>query len=381
MAEAEYKLHAVPTGQAWDPASISSRPEWLDPKRGSIRMLTDLVIPRTAELVKTARKVAVDLGPHAVIGHHISFGLPWIAGERDIPWIMCAVAPSSWPSVLDPNLYPGMPDRERYPRWTIRLGTVIAGRMIGRAVDPAINAVRRDLGLAPQRNAMLEGQFSRSRNLGLWSEHFRGLSADDPPGACVVGFPPLASAVQLNSYLANEIQHARSVGEPLAVWSLGTTAVHAGRQWHNQFVTAAQATGYRPIVLTGCQATADQLHHRGIAAAAYAPHGALFQFVDVVVHHAGIGTTAAALLAGVPSVAVPFTHDQPDNARRLRRMNLAHTITAKDRTAPQRFQNAMKAALAAVNSPGIRESCRTFSARLKGDTFDANVVRAIESVV
>ena len=46
-----------------------------------------------------------------------------------------------------------------------------------------------------------------------------------------------------------------------------------------------------------------------------APHDWLFPRVRCVVHHAGVGTTAAALLAGVPQVPCPFMLDQPHNAK------------------------------------------------------------------
>ncbi|WP_370686573.1 nucleotide disphospho-sugar-binding domain-containing protein, partial [Streptomyces viridochromogenes] len=47
------------------------------------------------------------------------------------------------------------------------------------------------------------------------------------------------------------------------------------------------------------------------------PHALLFPRVAAVVHHAGAGTTAAALRAGAPSVPVPVTADQPFWAARL----------------------------------------------------------------
>jgi UDP:flavonoid glycosyltransferase YjiC (YdhE family) len=42
-----------------------------------------------------------------------------------------------------------------------------------------------------------------------------------------------------------------------------------------------------------------------------------------VVHAGGIGTCAESLRAGVPSVVIPFSFDQPDNAERLRRLGVA----------------------------------------------------------
>ena len=49
----------------------------------------------------------------------------------------------------------------------------------------------------------------------------------------------------------------------------------------------------------------------------YAPHSWLFPRMAAVVHHAGAGTSAAALRAGVPSVPIPHSGDQPFWASRL----------------------------------------------------------------
>jgi len=53
------------------------------------------------------------------------------------------------------------------------------------------------------------------------------------------------------------------------------------------------------------------------------PHEWLFGRVAAVVHHAGAGTTAAGLRAGVPAVPVPVLVDQPFWAERLHRLGVA----------------------------------------------------------
>lgn len=376
VAEVQYGLSAVPFGQPWDPREIARHPEWLDPKSGSLRMLTDLVIPRTPELVRAARRVAADLRPDAILGHHISFGLPWVANELEIPWIMCAVAPSSWPSIEDPNLYPGMPDRDRYPKWTIRLGSAAATKMINRTIDPAINAVRRDLGLKPQKHTMLQGQFSRRLNLGLWSQHFRPAAGDDPKRSQIVGFPDPVAGDNDASPLFDQLKQARADGARLIAWTLGTTALHAGGSHRDRFIEVARAGGFVPVVLTGDAQASERLTRDGVIAANYAPHDPLFRHVDLVVHHAGIGTSAAVMRSGVTSVAIPFTHDQPDNARRMRRLGLAAVIRPKSRDS-DRFPSALAAAISAADSPDIRENASAFARSLHGETFAANVIQAI----
>jgi UDP:flavonoid glycosyltransferase YjiC (YdhE family) len=46
----------------------------------------------------------------------------------------------------------------------------------------------------------------------------------------------------------------------------------------------------------------------------------------MVVHQGGVGTTAQCLRAGKPMLIMPYSHDQPDNARRMKRLKVARVI-------------------------------------------------------
>lgn len=72
------------------------------------------------------------------------------------------------------------------------------------------------------------------------------------------------------------------------------------------------------------------------------PHDWLFPRVHAVVHHAGAGTTAAAVRAGVPSVTVPVAMDQGFWAHRL------HSL--RDGTAPSRL-GVSRRLVSATRSP------------------------------
>jgi UDP:flavonoid glycosyltransferase YjiC (YdhE family) len=56
------------------------------------------------------------------------------------------------------------------------------------------------------------------------------------------------------------------------------------------------------------------------------PHELLFPRASATVHHGGIGTTGQALRAGCPMLVVPFAHDQPDNAHRVRKLGVARVL-------------------------------------------------------
>jgi len=67
----------------------------------------------------------------------------------------------------------------------------------------------------------------------------------------------------------------------------------------------------------------------------YAPYTALFPRAAMVVHQGGVGTVAQSLRAGKPMLIMPYSHDQPDNARRMRRLGVARVIHRNYYTPPR----------------------------------------------
>lgn len=105
-----------------------------------------------------------------------------------------------------------------------------------------------------------------------------------------------------------------------------------------------------------------------------APHEWLFPRVSVAVHHAGAGTTAAALRAGIPSVAVPIFTDQPFWARRIEALGAGpKPVAYKDLTA-DRLAAALIDAQAAAS---YAENARRVSRKLLAEDSVAPVAAAI----
>jgi rhamnosyltransferase subunit B len=65
----------------------------------------------------------------------------------------------------------------------------------------------------------------------------------------------------------------------------------------------------------------------------YAPYSQIFPHACAIAHQGGIGTTAQALRAGRPTLVMPYSHDQPDNAARLERLGTSQTISRKQYSA------------------------------------------------
>ena len=74
---------------------------------------------------------------------------------------------------------------------------------------------------------------------------------------------------------------------------------------------ALQRTKQRAILLSGWSGLQKQNLPRSVFMTDSVPHSWLLPRVAAAIHHGGAGTTAAGLMAGVPSIIVPFHGDQP----------------------------------------------------------------------
>jgi UDP:flavonoid glycosyltransferase YjiC (YdhE family) len=125
-------------------------------------------------------------------------------------------------------------------------------------------------------------------------------------------------------------------GEPPLVFTLGSSAVFTAGDFYTHAAAAARALGRRAVLLTGIEgrnplATVPEAHAAGpddaVVRVEYAPHSELMPRACAVVHQGGVGTTAQALRSGRPMLVVPFSHDQPDNARRCARRGVARVLS------------------------------------------------------
>ena len=95
---------------------------------------------------------------------------------------------------------------------------------------------------------------------------------------------------------------------------------------------------------------------------AFAPFRQLLPLCGAVVHHGGVGTTAAALEAGCPQLVLPLAWDQPDNAARV--VGLGAGLTLGPR---RRSSGPMRRALARLTAPDFGDRCRAIARSVGGE--------------
>ena len=80
---------------------------------------------------------------------------------------------------------------------------------------------------------------------------------------------------------------------------------------------AIKIAGVRAVLFSGTDALARVALPDSVFMTSGVPHAWLFPRVAAVVHHGGVGTTAAGMRAGVPAMIVPFFGDQPFWGKRV----------------------------------------------------------------
>ncbi|MEV7026860.1 nucleotide disphospho-sugar-binding domain-containing protein, partial [Kitasatospora sp. NPDC093558] len=118
--------------------------------------------------------------------------------------------------------------------------------------------------------------------------------------------------------LPDEVEDFLRAGPPPVFVGFGSMAAGDGERLSGLVVDALRRAGVRGVLQSGWAGlVAETANGSDVLTVGELPHALLFPRTAAVVHHAGAGTSAAALRAGVPSVPVPVMADQPFWAARL----------------------------------------------------------------
>jgi UDP:flavonoid glycosyltransferase YjiC (YdhE family) len=282
----------------------------------------------------------------------LNYAGPIVAEVTGIPWASYVLAPFSFFSAYDPPVlppYPGLARADRVPG----MGRVMRrlARFVTRKWPEPIYELRRELALPKGRNPLFDAKHSPELVLALFSRVLGAEQKDWPANTLITGFC-FYDADAGNASLPAHLEAFLAAGEPPVVFTLGSAAVLAAGDFYQHSAHAAKKLGIRAVLLIGADPQNDprngpqrQELPDSICVAEYAPYSGLFPRASLVVHQGGVGTTAQCLRAGRPMLIMPYSHDQPDNARRMKRMGAARVIP-RSQYKPWRVARRIRAMLA-----------------------------------
>jgi UDP:flavonoid glycosyltransferase YjiC (YdhE family) len=238
------------------------------------------------------------------------------------------LAPFSFISAYDPPVPP-------FWQWTRRLsvlGPEVMGFLLNLSKSlykaKAVTDFRDELGLPDVGNPMFEGQHSPTRIMALFSEVFAQRQPDWPQQTEITGFCFYDGHHE--AVVPTELIRFLDSGAPPIVFTLGSSAVWVARDFFSESIEAARSIGRRAVLLIGDERNLPRSLPQGVIAVDYVPYQSLLPRACAVVHHGGVGTTSQALLAGVPTLIVPFAFDQSDNAEHAFRIGTSRTLYRKN---------------------------------------------------
>lgn len=255
---------------------------------------------------------------------------PLVAEKLGMRWASSAMVPLSFFSIYDPPVLAPFPALATLYKLgpIVNRGILNFAKLVSNSWAEPIRQLRRELGLSPiDYNPFLENRFSPYLVIALFSSVLGQPQPDWAANTVVAGFT-FYDGTQEGTALTPELKQFLEAGEPPIVFTLGSAAVMAPGRFYEESLQAAKQLNRRAVLLMGKNAAPDALPE-GMIAVSYAPYSQIFPRAGAIVHQGGIGTTAQALRAGCPTLVMPYSHDQPDNAARVERLGTSRTIPRK----------------------------------------------------
>ena len=331
-----------------DPANTILVEMIYDVKKGTERGLREFLFPALRrsydDLLDAATKPErADL---MLLGE-LNYAGPLVAEVTGIKWASYVLAPLSFFSAFDPPVLPMYPRLARADRTVPWMGRAMRrlARFVSRKWPQPIYDLRRELGLPRGANPLFDAKHSPYLVLALFSSVLGREQKDWPANTEITGFCYYDSDAG-NAALPAHLESFLVAGPAPVGFTLGSAAVLAAGRFYEFSAKAAMRLGIRAVLLIGSdhRNRPPQSLPETICVAEYAPYSALFKRAAMVVHQGGVGTVAQCLRAGKPMLIMPFSHDQPDNGRRMRRLGVARVIQ-RGNYLPVRVARKLKAML------------------------------------
>ena len=381
-----YKSRIEPLGLAFhairpdiDPANSVLVEMVYDVKHGTEHGLRNVLFPSLRQtyddlLAAATQPQRADL---LLLGE-LNYAGPVVAEVTGIPWASYVLAPLSFFSAFDPPVLPPFPRIARADKFA-GMGRVIKrlARFTTRKWPEPIYELRSQLGLPRGSNPLFDAKHSPQLVLALFSQVLGVEQKDWPANTRITGFC-FYDADAGNASLPTHLEKFVATGEPPVVFTLGSAAVLAAGDFYEVSAKVATKLGRRAVLLVGADPNnkpKQQLPH-SICVAEYAPYSALFPRSSLIVHQGGVGTTAQCLRAGKPMLIMPYSHDQPDNARRMRRLGVSRTIQ-KARYTPARAARALQTML---DAPAYAARAEQVAAQLRQEDGVKTACDALEAL-
>jgi len=350
-------LASVQLGSTDEYRETTADPDVFHPRRGFAAVMK--YVREYQQRLRAALGEHFVPGETIVVAHALDFVSRCLHEARGWPIVTVHLAPIVLRTLHRTPVMSGTTDLSFLPRWAKRILWHVADRwMIDPHAAPIVNELRAEFALPPVRSVFKDWIHSPLRTIGLFPDWYGPPQPDWPPQLRLTGFPLFDAPPGVAA--PDAVESFLGAGEPPIVFTPGSANRHA-RAFFAAAAGACRRLGRRGLLLTSHGEDVPRPLPDGVTHADFAPLSRILERCAAIVHHGGIGTTAAGLAAGVPQLVMPLSHDQPDNAARVLRLG------AGERLMPKRFteRNVGEKLAALLASERVRARCRELALRCR----------------
>lgn len=343
--------------------------------RGTEFVVRNLVLPYLSDNYCVLMEATE--GCDLIISHLLTFVVPVVAEKRGIPWVSCVLQPSVFFSAYDPPSLGPLSFFSGRKFFGPSVSRFILKRIAGATRNwlSPINSLRTEIGLPVISENQLIRYFSPHRTLALFPKPFASPQPDWPENVRQVGFPFFGKEEKHG--LSEPILKFLANGPAPFVFTLGSAIVQMETDFFKIAFEAVKKSGIRAVFLVGKEAKnlpAEASVNLQVFISEYEPFPALFPLCQAIVHQCGIGTTSQALSSGKPQILIPFAHDQPDNANRVKKLGIGLVIPAQ-RLNIRRLSSAIQEI---TENKFYLHKAEIFSRLVITDSFSTRIVEALD---
>jgi UDP:flavonoid glycosyltransferase YjiC (YdhE family) len=286
--------------------------------------------------------LAIEQRAELVLGAGLGLAGKMLADKLGVPHVFCHYSLSALRSQHHP---PAVMPLFGLPRWGNEILWRATALLFDTTLGRTVNRVRRAAGLLPHRKAWLE---IHATDGILAQDAVLGELPNDVPGHNVQ-VPALVPRPEAARPLSDVLERflrgggdGSSDASPVVYLGFGSMPSIDRARIVQIALELFEQYGARVVLFSSHGEDAGVELPPGVFACSDADHVTLFPRVDLLVHHGGAGTTAAALRSGVPQLIVPHIVDQFFHGRRIAELGIGPAPVAKAKLSAAVIAEALK---------------------------------------
>jgi UDP:flavonoid glycosyltransferase YjiC (YdhE family) len=335
----------------------------------SIRAMRKMLGPVALKMADDLLKACLDADALISLAVFAPFAKT-VAEVRRIPLVLVEPTP-----LLPTRAFasPGWPVQTNLGGLHNRLSGLAMLQVIWQWYRPSLNSFRQRLELRPYTATSFYHILKSTPLLGAYSPRIIPRPPDWPESTQITGYwlpdtnPEWQPPPELAAFLA--------AGAPPVYVGFGSMSGRHPEQVAAVVLEAIAKSGQRGLLLTGWGGLRAEMVPDSVFVLDSAPHSWLFPRMAAVVHHGGAGTTAEGLRAGVPTVIVPFTFDQPFWGKRIKAMGLGPDPIPQKNLTADRLAQAIRTA---VTDSGMKLRAHSCGEAVRAENGLSNAVKIIK---